>query len=126
MSSFFYNRHSPTFDEYYASKWQYDLRFMLPYAFASLVVVGVCSYLAPALAAWRRLQVGFLRHAVISFALIGAATGTSDLLTRAGILKNALFFTGDCLMLATHLGVAAMLAITAAFLRWAVGRPPTR
>ena len=117
MPSFFYRGYSPTLYEYYASKLQYDLGFLLPYAIAALVIVVICLCISPAVSSLvGASRARFLQQAAVSFALLLAAAGASDLVVRIGKIPAGIFFSGDLLLLFTHCTVAAVLAGSSAFL----------
>jgi hypothetical protein len=111
MPSFFYFGHLPSPVQYHSNEWQYDMRFLVPYLAASVVLVIVTSFIAPKLAK----RVDSRRTTVFIFAagLLVAVAAVSDVVVRFTRLRAGIFlsFAPDsivsCVLVVTPLAVLA-------------------
>ena len=121
MPSFFYWGRLPDLAEYNQHHWQYDVRFLLPYCLAALVLTFACLFIAPKLS--RRLtprnSVGL--YGLASLLLVFAVAAVSDVMLRSG-----LFYGSGAASYVRLLIVGLPLAVSSAVIASLIEKRPTR
>ena len=111
MPGFFYIGHLPDMAEYNQHQWQYELRFLLPYCIASVILTLICLFVAPKLGTLitRRHNIGV--YSVTSLVLW----------LKGGVLYAAEFESYKRLLI-----VSLPLAIISALVAFGVEYPTAR
>jgi len=125
MPSFFYRGHLPDLVDYNQHHWQYDLRFLLPYCIAALILTVVCLFIAPKLSNRLIRRHSVRLYALASLVLIFAVAAASDVVNIVW-LTNGMFYGGGVATYIRFLAVGLPLAITSAVFAAFIERWPTR
>lgn len=123
MPSFFYWGRLPGLAEYNHHQLQYDVRFLVSYCIAALVLTIMCLFVAPKLANRIMHRHSITLHALASLLMLLAVTAISDVINIVW-LRNGLFYGREVGSYIRLLIVGLPLAVSSAVLSSFVDRLP--
>jgi len=91
MPSFFTEGICPDLTGYYQHQWQYELRFLIPYCIASVILTFVCLFVAPKLSNRLTGCPNVVVYSTASLVLMFAAAAASDVVKIMWV-KDGVFY----------------------------------
>ena len=125
MPSFFYWGRLPDLAEYNQHHWQYDVRFLLPYCLAALVLTFACLFIAPKLSRRLTPRHSMGLYGLASLLLVFAVAAVSDVINIVW-LRSGLFYGSGAASYVRLLIVGLPLAVSSAVIASLIEKRPTR